>query len=203
MLDNITTPLASSLGDLLTLIILTFLTSLLVNVIKPYWATVLLIVLSLALPGFILLVWRNPYVSELLFEGWTATILSMVISRFVVWMCLLILSGSGVLLQRFVAQYDALPLILPVTASLAGNVGCIFASRLSTDFHINASNPSIGKNLSMKSRDNVIVMGTLFIISLPIHLAFLGFIHLLGTFKSSVLFLIAYVITGALSVSVT
>lgn len=81
ILDNIATPLASSFGDLLTLIILTFLTSLLVNVIKTYWATALLIILSLVLPGFILLVWTNPYVSELLFEGWTATIMSMVISR--------------------------------------------------------------------------------------------------------------------------
>ena len=177
-------------------------TSLLVNVIKTYWATALLIVLSLALPGFILLVWTNPYVSELLFEGWTATIMSMVISRSVAYLYLLNISGSGVLLQKFVAQYDALPLILPVTSSLAGNVGCIFASRLSTHFHVNASNPSVDQNTSMKSRDNVIVMGTLFLISLPIHLAFLGFIHVLGTFKFGVLFLIAYVITGALSVSV-
>jgi solute carrier family 41 len=81
VLDNIATPMASSFGDLITLIILTFLTSLLVNVIRTYWATALLILSSAALPGFILLVWRNPYVSELLFEGWTATILSMAISR--------------------------------------------------------------------------------------------------------------------------
>ena len=80
--DNIATPLASSFGDLITLIILTFLSSLLVNAIRTYWATALLILLSCALPGFIILVWRNPYVSELLFEGWTATILSMVISRY-------------------------------------------------------------------------------------------------------------------------
>jgi len=79
--DNIATPLASSFGDLMTLIILAFLTSVLVKVIRTYWATALLIVLSLTLPGFIVLVWRNPYVSELLFEGWTSTILSMIISR--------------------------------------------------------------------------------------------------------------------------
>jgi hypothetical protein len=79
--DNIATPLASSFGDLLTLIILTFLTSLLVHVISTYWATALLILLTLAVPGFIVLVWKNPYVSELLFEGWTATILSTIISR--------------------------------------------------------------------------------------------------------------------------
>lgn len=103
-------------------------------------------------------------------------------------------------MQKFVVQFDALPLILPVTSSLAGNVGCIFASRLSTHFHINASNLSVDRNTLVKSRDNVIVMGTLFLISLPIHLAFLGFIHLLGTFKFGVLFLIAYVITGALAV---
>jgi cation transporter-like permease len=106
------------------------------------------------------------------------------------------------LLQKFVAQYDALPLILPVTSALAGNVGCIFASRLSTYFHVNASNPSVDQNTSVKLRDNMIVLGTLFSISLPIHLAFLGFVHLLGTFKFGVLFLIAYVITGALSVNV-
>jgi solute carrier family 41 len=196
--DNIATPVASSFGDLITLIILTFLTSLLVNVIRTYWATALLVLLSLALPGFIVLVWRNPYVSELLFEGWTATILSMAISRLPINLNLLIVSGSGVLLQRFVNQYDALPLILPVTASLAGNVGCIFASRLSTMFH--ASNRKMEENPSFKSRDNLIVMGTLFSISLPIHLAFLGFVRLLGTFKFGVLFLFAYLLTGALSV---
>lgn len=197
-LDNITTPLASSFGDLITLIILTFLTSLLVNVIKSYWATALLIVLSIALPGFILLVWKNPYVSELLFEGWTATILSMVISRSKSFVPSANFSGSGVLLQKFVAQYDALPLIMPVTSSLAGNVGCIFAARLATDFHRN-----VDETISLGSQDNKIVMGTLFSISLPIHLAFLGFIHLLGTFKVGVLFLMAYLIIGALSVSIT
>lgn len=81
LVDNIATPLASSFSDLLTLIILTFLTSLLVNAISTYWATTLLVLLSLAIPGFITLVWKNPYVSKLLFDGWTATILSTVISR--------------------------------------------------------------------------------------------------------------------------
>ena len=197
-IDNIATPLASSFGDLITLIILTFLTSLLVNVIRTYWATALLILLSLALPGFILLVWRNPYVSELLFEGWTATILSMVISRSIVYFLILIISGSGVLLQRFVNQYDALPLILPVTSSLAGNVGCVFASRLSTEYHANSS---VAERSTMTSRDNLIVMGTLFAISIPIHLAFLGFIHLLGTYEFGIIFLFVYLIIGALSVS--
>lgn len=45
-------------------------------------------------------------------------------------------------------------------------------------------------------------MGTLFSISLPIHLTFLGFINLLGTFKFGIFFLIAYLITGALSVNI-
>jgi len=88
-------------------------------------------------------------------------------------------------------------LILPVTSALAGNVGCIFASRLSTAFHVHAE----GAAESIVSRDNLIVMGTLFSISLPIHLAFLGFIRLLGTFYFGIGFLFAYLITGALSVS--
>jgi len=109
-------------------------------------------------------------------------------------------SGSGVLLQRYEVEYEALPLILPVTASLAGNVGCIFASRLSTQFH---SKRDTETETSIRSRENLIVMGTLFAISVPIHLAFLGFINLLGTFKFSMLFLFAYLLMGALSVSST
>lgn len=107
-------------------------------------------------------------------------------------------SGSGVLLQRYVSQYDAFPLILPVSASLAGNVGCIFASRLSTEFHAERNTET---ETSIKSRDNLIVMGTLFAISVPIHLAFLGFVHFLGTFKFGMVFLFAYLFMGALSVS--
>jgi len=109
------------------------------------------------------------------------------------------ISGSGVVLQKFVNQYDALPLILPVTSALAGNVGCIFASRLSTAFHVHTEDePDTSE--SIISRDNVIVMSTLFSISLPIHLAFLGFIRILGTFHFGVGFLFAYLITGAFSV---
>ena len=115
---------------------------------------------------------------------------------------LLIHSGSGVLFQRFVSQYDALPLIFPVTASLAGNVGCIYAARLSTSFHVNASDGNTLGPLPLKSRDNIIVMGTLFVISVPIHLAFMGFVSLLGTFKFGVFFLVAYLAMGALSVPI-
>jgi solute carrier family 41 len=111
-------------------------------------------------------------------------------------------SGSGVLLQSFVREYDALPLILPVTASLAGNVGCIFAARLSTAFHVNVSPQNTLEPAALRSRGNLIVMGTLFSISVPIHLAFLGFVQLLGTFTFDIVFLIAYLVTGALSVSI-
>ena len=98
------------------------------------------------------------------------------------------------------SEYEAFPLIFPVSASLAGNVGCIFASRLSTQFHGNRDTEMAS---SMKSRENLIVMGTLFAISLPIHLAFLGFVHLLGTFKFGIVFLFSYLIMGALSVNST
>jgi cation transporter-like permease len=83
--------------------------------------------------------------------------------------------------------------------SLAGNVGCIFASRLSTEFHAKTSKTA--EIAPMMSRDNMIVMGTLFTIALPIFLAFLGFVRLLGAFNFSALFLVTYLITGALSVT--
>lgn len=96
------------------------------------------------------------------------------------------------------SEYEAFPLIFPVSSSLAGNAGCIFASRLSTEFHGKGDNE---RETSIKSRQNLIVMGTLFAISVPIHLAFLGFVHLLGTFKFGVVFLFSYLTMGALSVS--
>jgi cation transporter-like permease len=99
-----------------------------------------------------------------------------------------------------VQQYDALPLILPVTSSLAGNVGCIFAARLATSFHSSGPQLAGGANQSITSRDDVIVMSTLFAISIPIQLAFLGFIHLFGTFEFGFLFLFGYLIVGGLSV---
>jgi cation transporter-like permease len=81
---------------------------------------------------------------------------------------------------------------------LAGNVGCIFASRLSTAFH---SKRDTETETSIKSRENLIVMGTLFAISIPIQLAFLGFVNILGIFKFGMVFFLAYLFMGALSVS--
>ena len=108
-------------------------------------------------------------------------------------------SGSGVLLQSFVNQYDVLPLILPVTASLAGNVGCVYGSRLSTALQVKGTDHDAASTY-LNSQDNLIVMGTLFLISLPIHLSFLGFINLLGAFKFGFAFLVVYLIIGAMSV---
>jgi hypothetical protein len=64
------------------LIILAFVTNGFIIIVKSYWATALLVLLVLVLPVFILLVWSNPYVRVLLYEGWTATFLSMTISRY-------------------------------------------------------------------------------------------------------------------------
>jgi solute carrier family 41 len=94
-----------------------------------------------------------------------------------------------------VEPYPALPLILPVMSALAGNVGCIFASRLSTSLHAGYLHEK-----RLLSRENLVVMGTLFCISLPIHLAYLGFTYLTRMFSFSVVFLLAYLFTGAVSV---
>lgn len=97
--DNIACPMASSTGDIVTLILLAACASTLqgqmskqnnnlyiffftYNCTDTAVSTIIVTVMLAMIPLFSLIVWKNKHVKELLFAGWTPIILAMVISRF-------------------------------------------------------------------------------------------------------------------------
>jgi len=123
--DNIACPMASSLGDIVTLVILATFARLLEQRMDSILSTVLVIVMGALLPGAAALVWTNRSVKQLLFSGWTPIMSAMVIS-----------SLSGVVFENFVDSYKGLALLIPVLNGLTGNLGSIYASRISTALHV-------------------------------------------------------------------
>jgi solute carrier family 41 len=98
--DNITPPIASCLGDLLTLCIIGLVSSVLVRTIDSATPFILMVLLTLGLVLSIITTMRNQLVRHLIFMGWTPLLGAMVIS-----------SGTGMVLDRFVDRYEGYGLL--------------------------------------------------------------------------------------------
>ncbi|ORX91062.1 MgtE-domain-containing protein, partial [Basidiobolus meristosporus CBS 931.73] len=122
--DNIATPLAAGLGDVITLALLVGFSQLFIrNLYSPACIVVLLAAL-ISLPLWIFVVYRNPFVCHLLYEGWSSILLAMFIASF-----------AGVILEYFVAHLNGLAILGPLLIGISGNIGTICASRYSTALH--------------------------------------------------------------------
>ncbi|KAL1918444.1 uncharacterized protein VTP21DRAFT_3104 [Calcarisporiella thermophila] len=155
--DNIASPLASSLGDLVALLILAGFSQLMMQSLNTFLCTGIFIVLVFFVPILAWLVYRNKYVRNLLTVGWTPILVAMAIS-----------SMAGLVLERFVAEYMGLALLAPVLNGITGNLGSIYASRISTCLHAG------------KQEHYSRVEWTLFLMNLPIQATFLLCVWLLG-----------------------
>ncbi|KAL0088397.1 hypothetical protein J3Q64DRAFT_1831195 [Phycomyces blakesleeanus] len=122
--DNIACPLVSSLGDIVTLVLLSGCAVLLERHMNTLLNTFIFFLMLSFLPVFGYLVWRNKHVKDLLFTGWSPIIFAMLIS-----------SLAGILLEKYVEEYKGVALLTPVLIGLAGNLGSIYASRISTCLH--------------------------------------------------------------------
>ncbi|KAF9169655.1 hypothetical protein BGX20_010025 [Mortierella sp. AD010] len=188
--DNIACPLASSFGDLVTLMILSGIAVFLQEYIKTALCLVLLLVLLMLIPAWFYYVRRNKYVSEVVKEGWGPVFSAMVIA-----------STAGLTLERYINQFPGMAMISPVLNGLTGNVGSIYASRISTALHAN-----VKENYRATEK-------TLFLVHIPIEILFLTVISVLslGDVQWSASVVIAYttvaltlvVIALALAKSVT
>ncbi|KAF8945573.1 hypothetical protein BGZ47_002412 [Haplosporangium gracile] len=155
--DNIAVPLASSFGDLVTLVILSGIAVFLADYIQtPLCISVLLILLAL-IPVWFHIVRKNKYVSEVVKEGWGPVFSAMVIA-----------STAGLTLERYINQFPGMAMISPVLNGLTGNIGSIYASRISTALHAN-----IQENYRSTEK-------TLFLVHIPIEVLFLAVISILG-----------------------
>ncbi|KAA1071721.1 hypothetical protein PGT21_017492 [Puccinia graminis f. sp. tritici] len=122
--DNITTPIASSLGDLMTLVFLSLAASVFIRYVDTAISTVIFVALacSVGMHGYATL--RNEYVQGYLGVGWTPLFVAMAIS-----------TCSGLLLEKVVVRLDGFAAVAPVLTGICGNIGTISVSRISTALH--------------------------------------------------------------------
>lgn len=98
--DNIAPPIASCLGDLVTMTLLGVMSTLLIigsGAIAPFLAISIVVIWAITCACVVL---RNEHVRPLLKEGWTPLLASMVIT-----------SASGIVLDLFVDRYDGYALL--------------------------------------------------------------------------------------------
>jgi solute carrier family 41 len=172
--DNIATPLAASLGDLVTLGVLA-LSSQWIYVAGKAWSIALITTLSLAVPMLVYIVRQNSDVKKTITQGWFPLVVSVLISSF-----------GGLILERYIGQYKSMALLSTVLNGLMGNMGAIYCSRIATSLH---------GQISENHRQTVV---TLCLVSVPIHLIFMLSISILqmGHTELSPAFLILYGFTA-------
>ncbi|TFY82211.1 hypothetical protein EWM64_g1807 [Hericium alpestre] len=179
--DNIAPPIAACLGDLLTLLLLSIISSALIHVVNtpiPFIVIVLVVLSSFACGAVTL---RNPNVKHLLTQGWSPLFGAMVIS-----------SGTGIVLDTFVDRYEGYALLATVISGLPGNVGSILTSRLSTALHAAAAVSLSSTSPQKPSRGEPstrLVMLTLLCVALPILVIYLVFLRAVGWLHLPIVFL--------------
>ncbi|KAL4244168.1 SLC41A transporter family protein [Abortiporus biennis] len=193
--DNIAPPIASCLGDLITLSFLGGVSSIYIRLVKTPVPLIMIFVLTAAAIGWIVLTRQNPHVRDLIFEGWVPLAIAMILS-----------CGTGIILDLFVSKYDGFALLAVVISGLPGSVGSIFVSRLSTALHAAAmpiltasttSLPGSSPAPSIKDRPHPsprLVMITLLLVTFPVELIFLATLRALGWLRLPILFVIFSVV---------
>ncbi|XP_073087287.1 solute carrier family 41 member 3 isoform X3 [Manis javanica] len=159
--DNIATPIAASLGDLITLSILAFVSSFFYKHRDSWYLMPLVCIGFIALtPVWVLIVKQNPPVMKILKFGWLPIILAMVISRTAeaqkrggniyavqstlrrpAWLpqifCIRV-SFGGLILNKTISkrQYNGMAIFTPIICGVGGNLVAIQTSRISTFLHM-------------------------------------------------------------------
>ncbi|KAI9445755.1 Mg transporter [Lactarius psammicola] len=144
--DNIAPPIAACLGDLVTMSLL------------GAMSTVLTLGIGTAAPYVVV-----AHVRPLLGAGWTPLLGAMVIT-----------SASGIVLDVFVSRYEGYAILAVAFGGIPGGAGSIFVSRLSTALHAAASTitPLPGSGLLRHEPRPRLVMLVLFLVSIPVGIAF-------------------------------
>ncbi|KAF9966090.1 hypothetical protein BGZ70_003321 [Mortierella alpina] len=173
--DNIACPLASSFGDLVTLVILAACAVVLQKYLNSPLSIVILVALMALIPAWIVYIRRNKFVAEVAKEGWGPVFAAMVIA-----------STAGLTLERYINEFPGMALISPVLNGLTGNIGSIYASRISTSLHANVKENYRGTEK------------TLFLVHIPIQIVFLTVIGILGLghVRWSVLVVLGYALVS-------
>uniref|UniRef100_A0AC35TI18 BTB domain-containing protein n=1 Tax=Rhabditophanes sp. KR3021 TaxID=114890 RepID=A0AC35TI18_9BILA len=124
--DNVATPIAASLGDLITLSILACFGSYYLRAHETEsWLNIIVIFLFILISPFCALAaYRDQTTATVLCEGWTPIVFSMLIS-----------SAGGFVLETAIRKFPQIALFQPVINGVGGNLGAVHASKITTSYH--------------------------------------------------------------------
>ncbi|GAA5903896.1 SLC41A family transporter [Sporobolomyces salmoneus] len=131
--DNVSTPIAAVLGDVVTLVILGGLASLFAKFMGTIISTLVFLCLLGAVVLNLIFTFRNAYVQELLSVGWGPLFLAMAIS-----------SGTGVVLETYVNLYPGFSLLAPIFTALSAAPASVFVARTTTILHSQSTRKNRG-----------------------------------------------------------
>ncbi|XP_042112926.1 solute carrier family 41 member 1 isoform X1 [Ovis aries] len=130
--DNVATPIAASLGDLITLALLSGISwgLYLEQGIWQYIYPLVCVFFVALLPVWVMLARRSPATREVLYSGWEPVIIAMAIS-----------SVGGLILDKTVSDpnFAGMAVFTPVINGVGGNLVAVQASRISTFLHMNGT----------------------------------------------------------------
>jgi len=203
--DNVATPIAAALGDLVTLGLLSFVASALhqSSIIAPLAILATYLLLS---PTFIRRSKQHPDTRQILVNGWTPVLCAMVIS-----------SLGGRILSGAVTTFPDIAVFQPVINGVAGNLVGIQASRVSTELHRTSRLGTLPKDLEKQNlrspsitflpstssllSNNATAARALLFLVVPGHLLFNWFISFSqGSAPISPLFMVCYLLAALLQV---
>ncbi|XP_072945952.1 solute carrier family 41 member 2 isoform X2 [Epargyreus clarus] len=124
--DNVATPLAASIGDIVSNSVLAVTAQYMFDQIKvSLWQPIaLMCVYYSLLPMWIFIVWRNKYTKTVLTTGWTPVISALFISGI-----------GGIVLDQAVDRFTGYEVFQPIVNGIGGNLVCVQSSRLATHLH--------------------------------------------------------------------
>lgn len=165
--DNIAPPVASCLGDLVTLVLIGAVSTVLIRFLHTPVPLIICAIVVLSAISCGVSTRRNSHVRDLIGQGWSPLFGAMIIS-----------SATGIVLDLFVSRYEGFALLAVVISGLPGSVGSIFASRLSTALHAAALSMTPSNRPSEPSARMVMI--TLILVTIPVEIIFLSILRLLG-----------------------
>ncbi|XP_023241903.1 solute carrier family 41 member 1-like [Centruroides sculpturatus] len=125
--DNVAAPVAASLGDVVTLTLLSVCSQSLYSLddnIKQWIQIPIIVILISLVPLWWLIAYKNEYTRIILYTGWVPVITAVVIA-----------SAGGYILDTTVSQYKEIAVFQPVINGVGGNLVAVQASRISTSLH--------------------------------------------------------------------
>ncbi|XP_034490602.1 solute carrier family 41 member 2 isoform X2 [Drosophila innubila] len=124
--DNLATPLAASIGDVVSISLLSFIASLLYENIKTHlWITFIVVTCYLVLlPMWVVIVLKNEYTRPVLKSGWVPVLSALCISGL-----------GGLVLDAAVEVFNGFVVFQPIINGIGGNLVSVQASKISTMLH--------------------------------------------------------------------